>query len=425
MNTLLIGGGGREHALALAISNSKSNGKLYCAPGNPGIYKLAEKGTFDHNKQFEVFVFAKRYGINLIVVGPEQPLANGLADTMRKNGVVIFGPSQKAAMLETSKSFAKEFMLKYSIPTSFFKSYDIAQKDEATEFIRNNRKYPIVIKADGLAAGKGVMIANDEMEALETLELIFSGKFGSAGNRIVIEEFLNGEEASILAITDGKDFVTLASSQDHKRIFDGDKGPNTGGMGAYSPAPIVTQDVLEKVKTKILKPAIDGMINEGRPFIGCLYAGLMIDKGEPKVVEFNVRFGDPETQAVLSSFEGDFLKLLYSAATGKLDLSAIDDVSARHSCCVVMASEGYPGTYPKGQIIYGIEEAEKLGINVFQAGTELKDGELMVSGGRVLGVTATGESLNEAIEKAYNGVNLIQFDKSFYRTDIGARALKI
>ncbi|MFC2130540.1 phosphoribosylamine--glycine ligase [Bacteroidota bacterium] len=423
MNTLLIGGGGRENALSYAIFHSYSNNKLFCAPGNPGISKFAESVDIYVNKHQEVIDFCKIMNIDLVVIGPEQPLADGLADSLRENNINVFGPSKKAARLESSKGFAKEFMLKHNIPTAAYKSFSLEEKGNALKYIQDLNQFPVVLKADGLAAGKGVVIAKNRNEAVDTLNSMFSGQYGEAGNSVVIEEFLIGEEASILAVTDGRKFVTLASSQDHKRIYDGDKGPNTGGMGAYSPALIVTDTLLEEVRTRILKPAIDGIADDGTPFIGCLYAGLMINDGTPKVVEFNVRFGDPETQAVLTNFRGDFTRLLHSAAIGDLDISAIDETSHGYSCCVVMASEGYPVSYPKGQIITGIDKAEKIGAVVYHAGTSLIDGELKVSGGRVLGVTGKGDSLKEAVDIAYSAVKLIHFDNTYYRKDIAAKAL--
>jgi phosphoribosylamine--glycine ligase len=325
--------------------------------------------------------------------------------------------------LESSKGFAKEFMKKYNIPTADFEIFFLKQKQKAIDYLNTYKNYPIVLKADGLAAGKGVVICEDKKTAIEELENFFSGKFGSAGQTIVMEEFMLGEEASILALTDGNNFITLASSQDHKRAFDGDKGPNTGGMGAYSPAPIVTDEILEKVKIQIIRPTLEGMKKEGSTFKGCLYVGLMINNSEPKVVEYNVRFGDPETQAVLVNFKGDFSGLLLSIAEGELDESYIDEICDSHSCCVVMTSEGYPGNYPKGQIIRGIKEAEKTGAVVFHAGTALKDGNLTSNGGRVLGITGIGNNLKQAVENAYNAVNCINFDKSFYRKDIAHRAI--
>jgi phosphoribosylamine--glycine ligase len=424
MKILLIGSGGREHALAYALKKSDTPVELLCTQGNPGILQLAKKADVDIDNSSELVTFCREEKIDLVVVGPEQPLANGIADILRENSIHVFGPSKKAAMLESSKAFAKEFMNKYGIPTAEHKKFDKGKINKCKEYIEGLQSFPVVIKADGLAAGKGVIIAETKEEAINSVEDMFSGKFGKAGDTLVIEEFMKGQEASILAVTDGKDFITLASSQDHKRIFDDDKGPNTGGMGAYSPAPVVTNEVLDKVHREIVIPAIEGMHQEGTPFIGCLYAGLMINNGTPKVVEFNVRFGDPETQAVLMNFDGDFARLLYSASDGKLDKSAVRNVCVSHTCCVIMASKGYPDSYPKGQLITGIEEAEINGSVVFHAGTKYDNGKLTASGGRVLGVTGKGNTLQEAIDNAYYSVSKINFENCFYRKDIGKKGLQ-
>jgi len=422
MNILLIGSGGREHALAWALSKSPSCDKIYSLPGNPGIWQISSKVLIPLSKSKEIADYCKRNSIDLVVIGPEQPLADGLSDELRENGIIVFGPSKASARLEYSKGFAKDFMAKYNIPTANYKKFNKDQKTEIYEYI-SNQNYPIVIKADGLAAGKGVVIANSYNEAQITIKDMFSGKFKDAGYNIVIEEYLEGEEASVLAVCDGRNYVTLAPAQDHKRIFDNDEGPNTGGMGSYSPAPIVTNDVLEKVKNQILTPAIEGMRKEGTPFIGCLYAGLMIKDGEPKVVEFNVRFGDPETQSVLTVFDGDFCQLLYSASVGELDVSSIKNVAKDYSCCVVASSKGYPESFNSGFDIVGIDSAQNEGAIVFHAGTALSNGKLVTSGGRVLGVTATATSLQEAIDKAYCAIAKINFDNIYYRKDIGKKAL--
>jgi len=424
MNILLIGSGGREHALAYSLYHSNSTDKIYCSPGNPGIFQFCNKAEIKHDDFSEIANFCKSNNIYLVVVGPEQPLSEGISDFLEAENIKVFGPSKSAAQLESSKGFAKEFMKKYKIPTAEFKIFTINQMQEAIDYLNTYNTYPLVLKADGLAAGKGVVICENIQTAINELEEFFSGKFGTAGQTIVLEEFMNGEEASILALTDGDNFITLASSQDHKRAFDGDLGPNTGGMGAYSPAPIVTDEILEKVKDRIIRPTLEGMKNEGMAFKGCLYVGIMINNAEPKVVEYNVRFGDPETQAVLANFKGDFAGLLLSIAEGELDESFIDEVCDTHSCCVVMTSEGYPGNYPKGQIISGIKSAEKAGAIVFQAGTSMNDGELVANGGRVLGVTGIGNSLKQAVDNAYDAVNCIKFDNSFYRKDIAHKALK-
>ena len=422
MNILLIGSGGREHAIARSLSLSHSLNKLYSFPGNPGIWQFAQKADI-HKFDFNLIIdFCKSNTIDLVVVGPEKPLADGISDILTENGIKVFGPSKQASRLESSKVFAKEFMARHNIPTAKYKVFSTEDYAVAYEYLQSC-KFPVVLKADGLAAGKGVIIADNYQSAKETLDSMFSGLFDEAGKTVVIEEFLVGEEASILAICDGKNFITLPSSQDHKRALDNDLGKNTGGMGAYSPAPIVTERVMNKVHEKILKPAIEGMEAEGFPFVGCLYAGLMIQNEEPKVVEFNVRFGDPETQAVLSIFDGDFPKLLFSAACGNLDKSAMKDSSDKYSCCVILASGGYPDEYKKGFEITGIEEAEKIGAIVYHSGTKLNDGKLLSEGGRVLGVTGVSTSMETAIKLAYDSVKKINFSNIFYRKDIGKKAL--
>lgn len=423
MKVLLIGSGGREHSIAWALSRSKSCDEIFSLPGNPGIWKIANKIDIPLKNGSEIAEFCLINNVDLVIIGPEQPLADGLSDMLREKGVTVFGPSKAAARLESSKGFAKDFMIKYNIPTADYRKFHKNDKSNLLEFMKNH-PYPLVIKADGLAAGKGVVIANSYDFAKKTIEEMFSGKFKEAGYEVVIEEFLEGEEASVLAICDGKDYITLAPAQDHKRIYDNDEGPNTGGMGSYSPAPIVNDLILERVKNSILTPAIDGMIKEGTPFIGCLYAGLMIKDNQPKVVEFNVRFGDPETQSVLTVLDGDFCKLIYSAASGNIDKSSIYNIARNYSCCVVAASKGYPDNFEKGFEIMGIDDAEKEGTLVFNAGTDLKDGKLITAGGRVLGVTSIADSLKEAIDKAYSAIAKIHFDNIYYRKDIGHRALK-
>jgi len=422
MNVLLIGSGGREHALALAISKSELLDKFYCLPGNPGIQKFARPFDCGLDNYYLISDRCKVKEIDLVVIGPEQPLADGLADFLREKGINVFGPSKAPARLESSKAFAKDFMQKYGIPTAAFKKFTALEEDDAIDYLKN-ADYPLVIKADGLAAGKGVIIAQTFDEAVDAVKAMFNGKFKEAGQTLVIEEFLKGEEASILAVSDGKDFITLAPSQDHKRAYDNDKGPNTGGMGAYAPAPIVNETVLEKVKENIIKPVIDNMRKEGTPFIGCLYAGLMIDNNEPKVVEFNVRFGDPETQVVLPIFDGDFLRLIFSAARGSLDTSVINNVANGAACCVVLTSEGYPASYKSGFEISGIEDAENEGAIVFHAGTKWEDGLLKTAGGRVLGVCAVADNLKQARDLSYKAVDKINFENKFYRKDIATKGL--
>jgi len=422
MNILLIGSGGREHALAVAISQSKNLANFYSAPGNPGILQLAEFANIlisDHNS---VISFCKQKHIDLVVIGPEQPLEDGLSDSLRESGIVVFGPSKSAAKLETSKSFAKEFMSRKSIPTAKFKKFKATEQIHALAYLQQH-SLPVVIKADGLAAGKGVVVAETFIEAENAIIEIFGGVFGDAGAEIVIEDFLLGEEASIFAICDGTNYVTLAPAQDHKRALDGNKGKNTGGMGAYAPAPIVTDEVLHIVKEKIISPTLAGMKEEGNPFIGCLFVGLMINNGQPFVVEFNCRFGDPETQAVLSITEGDIAELLLSASLGNIQPKLVTNIQKGYACNVVLASGGYPDSYRIGYQITGISDAEKSGVTVFHAGTKLENNTLVTNGGRVLGVCGTGESLGKAIEVAYNAITFIKFTDEYHQTDIGHNSL--
>jgi len=424
MNILIIGSGGREHALAYSLFHSNSCSKIFAAPGNPGIAQYADIININIENFDDVARFCNNHNIDLVVIGPEKPLADGIVDYLNSFGINVFGPDKFSAKLESSKAFAKDFMRKYNIPTAEYQVFDFKNMENAYNFIESISKYPVVLKADGLAAGKGVVICNDYDTTKSELTQYFQGKFGEAGKKIVIEEFMEGEEASILAICDGKNYVTLASSQDHKRAFDNDEGPNTGGMGAYSPTPIVSDKILEQIKSEIIEPTIKGMITEGHPFKGCLYCGLMINDNKAKVVEYNVRFGDPETQAVLVNFKGDFAALLLSAVNGSLDLHYIDEVCASHSCCVVMVSNGYPNRYDKGQIITGIKEAENIGAIVFHAGTKIDSDNLVVNGGRVLGVTATANNLKDAVSIAYEAVSKIHFENSYYRKDIAKKALK-
>lgn len=422
MNILIIGSGGREHAIALALANSKSNPRLFAAPGNPGIALLAESVDLNLASHSEIIDFCKKFNIDFVFVGPEQPLADGLADSLRNYAIPVFGPSQNAARLESSKDFAKNFMAKYNIPTAAFFSFSADQIDDAKKYVSDGN-FPVVLKADGLAAGKGVIIAESENDAHQAIDFIFDGAFGSAGSKLVIEEFMQGEEASIFAISDGHDFVTLAPSQDHKRVGNDDLGKNTGGMGAYAPTKIVTEDLLNQVKNEIIIPTLQGMASEGYPFIGCLYVGLMIKDNYAKVVEFNCRFGDPETQAVLSIFDGDFAQLCYSAAIGSLDISSINNIAAKTACCVVLASDGYPDAFDKGFEIKGLDNPLNSAF-VYHAGTKAINEKIVSSGGRVLGVTGLGTNLAEAINNAYIACEQINFDNKYYRVDIGKKGLK-
>jgi len=421
MKVLVVGGGGREHALVWKIAQSPLVTQIFCAPGNPGTSKLATNLPIKAEEIDKLFGFAKTEGIELTVVGPELPLSLGIVDLFQEYGLKIFGPSRAAARIEASKAFSKELMKKYNIPTAAYGIFtEIAP---ALAFIRQTGA-PIVVKADGLAAGKGVVVAATMQEAEEAVQEMLSGNaFGSAGSRVVIEEFLEGEEASFLAITDGKNVIPLASAQDHKAIFDGDKGPNTGGMGAYSPAPVVTPDVHDAAMTRIVQRAVDGMAAEGSPYRGILYAGLMVKNGQVKTLEFNARFGDPECQPLLMRMQSDLVPLLMAVADGDLSGKSIS-WHEQAAVCVVMAAQGYPGEYPKGDIITGIETADALdGVTVFHAGTAEKDGMLVTNGGRVLGVTAMGNSVSAAIELAYQAVNKISWRGEQHRSDIGKKAI--
>jgi phosphoribosylamine--glycine ligase len=421
MKILVVGGGGREHALVWKIAQSSKVSKVYCAPGNAGISEQATIIPIHAKDLNGLLEFALKEKIDLTVVGPEDPLTRGIVDLFESKGLLIFGARKKAAEIEGSKAFAKEMMKKYHIPTAFYEIFD--NRNEAVKYIRNQGA-PIVVKADGLAAGKGVIVCKTVEEAIRSVDQIMVEKvFGNAGNRVVVEEYLVGEEASYIAFTDGKTILPMASSQDHKPILDGDQGPNTGGMGAYSPAPVVTEEVHEKIMEKILRPIIYGMGEEGRPYQGVLYAGLMIHEGHPKVLEFNARFGDPETQPVLMRMKGDMVPILEACMQGTLSRHKIE-WDNRASVCVVMASKGYPGSYEKGKVIEGLKEVSRMdGVSVFHAGTSLKEGQIVTSGGRVLGVTGLGEDIPRAIERTYQAVKKISWEGVYYRTDIGYKAL--
>ncbi len=423
MNVLLIGSGGRENALAYKISQSKTLNKLFMAPGNPGTKHLGENVSIRLNDFNVVYDYCVNNEIKLVVVGPEQPLVQGISDYLRERGIKVFGPDKAAAEIEAHKSFAKKLMSDYGIPTAAYAEFNSGELNKAKDYLKV-QKFPCVVKADGLAAGKGVLICNDLTEAEKAIEEIFINKiFGSSGDKLIIEEFMKGEEASIFAITDGDGYVCLPSAQDHKRIGNNDTGKNTGGMGAYSPAPIVTSEILNEVEEKIIKPTLKGLKKENRKFIGCLYCGLMLTDKGVKVVEYNCRFGDPETQAVLPLLDGDFLKLLYSAADGKLDKEAVK-YTGGSAVCVVAASKGYPDSYDKGFEISGLQDVEE-GIIVFHAGTKEADGKVLTNGGRVLGVTAVVKSnnLKLAKEAAYRALSNIHFEGIYYRTDIADKAL--
>ncbi|WP_281539339.1 phosphoribosylamine--glycine ligase [Selenomonas noxia] len=417
MNILVIGSGGREHALFWKLSESPQTERIYAIPGNPGMGEMTDIAVTDNAA---ILQFAKEKDIGLVVVGPEVPLMNGLVDDLEAAGIPAFGPRANAAEIEGSKSFAKDLMKKYGIPTARYEVF--AEAEAARAYIRSEGT-PIVVKADGLAAGKGVVVAMTEQEALDAVDAIMEhNSFGDAGARVVIEEFMEGEEASLLAFTDGTVIRPMISAQDHKRAFDGDKGPNTGGMGTYAPAPVMTPELTERAVEEILKPTISAMGKEGRAYRGCLYLGLMITADGPKVVEFNARFGDPETQVVLPLLDGDLVQIMHACAGGTLA-----DVPIRWkdgaAVCVVLAAGGYPASYEKGNEIYGIGNAEKLGALVFHAGTAKKNGKIVTNGGRVLGVVGMGKDIASAVQSAYDAVDQISFKGEYHRKDIAHRAL--
>lgn len=421
LKVLIVGGGGREHALVWKIAMSPLVDKIYAAPGNPGMARNAElvPVSVDEVRKLRDFAVANR--VDLTVVGPEAPLVAGLADALAKEGLLVCGPSKAAAQLEGSKVFTKNILARYGIPTADFRVFD--DYDEAEQYVLTHR-LPVVIKADGLAAGKGVAVAGTYEEAVAFLRDVMEKRvFGDAGERVVVEECLTGEEASYIVFTDGEKIVPLPTSQDHKRIGDEDTGPNTGGMGAYSPAPVVTPEVERKAIKKIFEPLLAGMRAEGMPFRGILYGGLMIEHGEPKVLEFNVRFGDPEAQPLFMRLESDLVPLLLQCAQGKLTDAGMK-IDPRPTVCIVMSSAGYPGSYKKGFPISGIEDAEREGgVQVFHAGTAVKDGRLVSNGGRVLGVTAVDKDIRSAIGRGYRAAEKIQWEGAYYRRDIGRRAL--
>jgi len=418
MNILLLGSGGREHALAWKLAQSPRCTRLFAAPGNPGIAEHAELVTLDARDHGAVIAFCEAEQVGLVVVGPEAPLVDGLSDSLRTAGISVFGPSKAAAQLEGSKAFTKELCARHNIPTGAFRR--VTNKDEALAAL-GAFSIPVVIKADGLAAGKGVTVATSLAEAAAAIADIFSGKFGEAGAEAVIEEFLPGEEASLFAITDGHTIVPFGSAQDHKRVGDGDEGPNTGGMGAYSPAKVLTPLLEGEAIERIIAPTVRAMAEEGMPYSGVLYAGLMLTPSGVQLIEYNARFGDPECQVLMMRFEDDLVDLLLAAAECRLAAAAPPRLSDDTALTVVMAAEGYPGTPKSGGPISGIAAAEAEGAKVFHAGTSLKGGQLVASGGRVLNVTARGSSVSEAQAKAYAAVDKIDFPDGFCRRDIGWR----
>ena len=423
MNVLVIGGGGREHALAYKAAQSSDVSTVFVAPGNAGtaIEPKLENVAIDVNDILGLLSFAKGNDVELTIVGPEAPLVAGVVDAFTNEGLMIFGPTQAAAQLEGSKAFTKDFLARHNIPTAEYQNF--TEIDPAIAYVRE-KGAPIVIKADGLAAGKGVIVAMTLQEAEDAIRDMLAGNaFGEAGSRVVVEEFLDGEEASFIVMVDGKSVLPFATSQDHKRAANGDKGPNTGGMGAYSRAPVVTQEIHDRVMKEVIMPTVEGMASEGNPYMGFLYAGLMImADGTPKVIEYNCRFGDPETQPIMLRLQSDIVALCQAACKGELDSQTIE-FDERAAIGVVLAAGGYPGSYDKGDEITGFEHAAELDGKVFHAGTSLEDGKVVTNGGRVLCATAMGNNVTEAQQKAYELVNTIQFKDAYFRTDIGYRAI--
>ncbi len=423
MRILVIGGGGREHTLVWKMAQSPLVDKIYCISGNAGIAALAECEKIDVDGALEPIAdFALDNRIDLTVVGPEDPLANGIVDLFAASRLRAFGPDQLATQIEASKIFSKELMWKYGIPTANAEIFD--NHEEATAYIRD-AGVPIVVKADGSAKGKGVIVCRDELQqALDAVNTIMVEKaFGNAGNRILVEECLEGEEASFIVFTDGENILPMSSSQDHKPIYDGDRGLNTGGMGAYSPAPVVTPEVYDLIMETIMLPTVKGMAAEGYPYKGVLYAGLMIADGKPKVIEFNARFGDPESQAVLPRLQSDIVPVMEACIDGTLDQAQLE-WSDEAAACVVMASGGYPVKYKKGKVITGLDVAGAMeNVMVFHAGTARQGGKIVTNGGRVLGVTALGKDIEEAVITAYDAVGRISFEGAYFRNDIAYRAL--
>ena len=422
MKILVVGGGGREHALVWKLKQSRHVDQLYCAPGNAGIAQDARCVDIAATDTQGLLHFAIQNKIDLTIVGPEAPLVAGIVDEFEANGLSIFGPSQRAAELEGSKSFAKYIMNKYNVPTADSEVFD--EFDEAQKYL-GQCSYPIVVKADGLAAGKGVIICENREKAAEALKNIMLEKvFGDAGDQVIIEEFLTGQEVSVLGISDGEHLVYLVPSQDHKRIFDNDQGPNTGGMGAYAPTPVMDEQMMQRVQTEVMEPVIKGMALEDRPYRGILYGGIILTEQGPKVLEFNCRFGDPETQAVLPLADVDLVEAILSAQQGKLDEFNWKNLS-KYAVCVVISSGGYPGSYETGKTILGLDNSFEQDVIIFHAGTRREDSRIVTAGGRVLGVTALDDTLEKAIDKVYRAVGKITFDGAYYRKDIAAKALNL
>ncbi len=423
MKILVLGGGGREHTICYVLSKSVKLEKLFCIPGNGGISEIADIVDSISPTDFKSIArFCKENQIDLVIPGPEEPLVKGLRDSLEKEGIKVFGPDKIGALIEGSKSFAKEIISKAGVPTAKFEVFDDPSKAKA--YIEK-KGAPIVVKADGLCAGKGVFVCEKKEDAINAIEKIMEEKiFGESGNKVVIEEKLVGEEASYIVITDGYSFKALPTSQDHKRLLDNDEGPNTGGMGAYSPTPLIDEELKRKIEEKVIKPVLKALEKEGHPYLGFLYAGLMIVNKEPYVLEFNCRLGDPEAQVILPRVENDFLEIIEKALEGNLEKVKINE-RKEAAVCVVMASKGYPGKYEKGKKIEGLEKvAQMKDVIVFHAGTKKVNNEFYTSGGRVLGVTALDKDIPSTIEKAYKAVSLIHFEGVHYRKDIGKRAFK-
>jgi phosphoribosylamine--glycine ligase len=422
LKVLVIGGGGREHAIVHTLAQSKRVKRIWCAPGNAGIAQEAECLPLHADDIPALTTFAKKNNVDLTMVGPEAPLVEGLVDHFRTEGLTVIGPTRTAARLEGSKSFAKGFMHKYGIPTA---RYEVVPNLQKGSYLLSHWKGPCVVKADGLAAGKGVKVCNDESEAKEFLfEVMEKEIFGSAGSTVVLEECLVGEEATIMAFCDGKTLVPMPASQDHKRLLDNDEGPNTGGMGAYAPAPLITPALMKRIESEIFQPFMKGIAGEGFDYRGIIYFGLMITPSGPQVLEFNVRFGDPETQVILPLLESDLSEILLAVAEKRLSEVKVR-WKKKSTVCIVLASSGYPGNYPKGKVISGLKGRQNTVLKVFHAGTEQRNMEVVTSGGRVLGITSVADSLEAAREKAYKVVDEITYEGKIYRKDIGAKALAV
>ncbi|WP_127496237.1 phosphoribosylamine--glycine ligase [Paenibacillus glycanilyticus] len=421
MRILVVGGGGREHAIVWALKKSEKVKEVFCAPGNAGIAQIADCVPIAVNQFDELVKFAKDAAIDLVFIGPDDPLAAGIVDAFEAHNIPVYGPNKAAAEIEGSKIFMKDLLRKYNIPTAKYETF--TSYEPALTYLRE-QSVPIVIKADGLAAGKGVTVAYSMEEAEKALkEAMVDKVFGEAGNQIVIEEFLEGQEMSILAFVDGETVKAMVPAQDHKPVYDNDKGPNTGGMGTYTPLPHIDQAIIEESIENIIKPTAKAMVSEGRPFRGVLFAGLMITKDGPKTIEFNARMGDPETQVVLPRLKTELVDVVLASLNGRLDQLELE-WSDEAAVCVIVASEGYPASYPKGREITGLDAAEAQGALVFHAGTAEKDGKIVTSGGRVLGVVGRGRDIAEARARAYEAVSVIHFDGMHSRTDIAAKALK-